>query len=115
MSAKIAVFGEALVDLIEHQDNQYRACLGGAPFNFALAMAKQQHNTQFLTPISYDHFGEQLLAKLKQANIKYSLRSHLPTSLAAVNLDENGNAAYNFYRQGIADRDYHLEQNNRLS
>lgn len=109
MNVQIGVLGEALIDFINQGDNQYLACLGGAPFNVALATAKQQCQTLFLSPLSNDYFGQQLKSQLDSAGITHPLSSSLPTSLAMVNVNSQGGASYGFYRQGVADRDYSVE------
>ena len=37
----VAVFGEALIDLVGNDDGGYRAHLGGSPYNFAIGLARQ--------------------------------------------------------------------------
>lgn len=64
----------------------------------------------YLPPLSSDNFGCQMRTQLAQDHVSLVLPpSRLPTSLAVVQLS-NGQPSYGFYREGIADRDYRVEQ-----
>lgn len=107
----ISVIGENVVDLFSQVNGQFVAKFGGSPFNFAIAAAKQGCKVQYLSPISTDAFGDEFAALLQQYQIDYSEqnRSQLPSSLAFVRVDAQGQPHYSLYRQGIADRDYQSE------
>ena len=62
----IAVLGEALVDMIQQADGNYKACPGGASYNFAIACAKQGVATSYLNPLSHDSFGRNFCSACKQ-------------------------------------------------
>lgn len=108
----ISVIGENVVDLFSEVQGHFIAKLGGSPFNFAMAAAKQGCKVQYLSPISTDAFGDEFAVLLQQHQILYSEqnRSQRPSSLAFVRVDEQGQPHYSLYRQGIADRDYQSEQ-----
>ncbi len=97
--------GESLIDLVVQPDGRYFPAPGGAPFNFACAMALQGVPTGYLNPLSTDAFGRLLLATLTRAGaVPLGPEVTAPTSLAVVNTDAQGLPSYGFYRTGIADR-----------
>lgn len=105
------IAGEALVDFIAAEDGRYRAVAGGAPYNFARALALQGVAAGYANPLSTDHFGALLNASLLSSGA-----AHLgpmigkPTSLAIVSKSADGQPSYQFYRDGIADRALTLQQ-----
>jgi len=100
----IVIGGENLIDLIQQPDGQFKAVAGGSPYNTARASARQAQATGYLTPISADGFGD-LLASTMLADgvVLLSPRSSASSSLAVVTL-ANGQPAYQFYREGTAER-----------
>lgn len=106
----ILVGGENLIDFIQDPSDgghpAYRAVPGGAPFNVAKATALQDVPVGYLTPFSTDTLGQQLQADLMKVPNMTRLHpgSDRPTSLAIVSLT-NGQAHYQFYREGTAERD----------
>ena len=110
MSAALWVLGEALMDCVAQPDGSLRPFMGGSPFNMARAAALRGATVGYLNPLSTDLFGLQMGAQLAQDGVELLLpASRLPTSLAVVQLD-NGQPSYGFYREGVADRDYTVEQ-----
>lgn len=107
----IGVLGEAVIDLIRQPDGRYRAFAGGSPFNVAMALGRQSCPATYLSPLSDDDFGELLAKTLERAGVLMDInfRSPLPTSLAVVALNESGQPRYRLYREGIADRDYSVD------
>ena len=107
----IAVLGEALIDLITRPDGAYQPHLGGSPYNVAIGLARQGMDVSYLSPLSDDHFGNQLHASLIKESVKLpeQPRSKWPTSLAMVEVAETGQASYRLYREGIADKDITFE------
>ncbi|MBU0747813.1 MAG: carbohydrate kinase [Gammaproteobacteria bacterium] len=101
-----AIAGEALIDLIRRPDGSYLPCLGGALYNLCRALARQGVGTQYLNPLSRDRFGRELTAQLVADGVALAQPEPVQqvTSLAVVNLDENGHPDYAFYREGVADR-----------
>ena len=107
----ILVFGESLIDLIQTGQNgaagnpTYEACPGGSPFNAALALARQGNDVGYACPLSTDPYGDLLHGRLTEfgAAYAYPARVDAATSLAVVSFNE-GQPAYQFYRDGVADR-----------
>ena len=118
MAAKIWVLGEALMDCVAQPDGSLKPFMGGSPFNLARAVslrlgssaALRGASVGFINPLSTDHFGDQMWAQFAQDGVQTLLPpSRLPTSLAVVQVT-NGQPSYGFYRDGIADRDYTVDQ-----
>ena len=112
MQYQAAVFGEAIIDLIAQQPDQYSAYIGGSPFNVARSFAKQGIESCYLSPISTDHYGQKIYEFAQEQSIGLPLanRSGCPSSLALVYLDENKQPDYCLYRKGIADLDITTEK-----
>ncbi len=103
------VAGESLIDLVATGDGTYLPVPGGAPYNFARALALQGIPASYLNPFSEDAFGSWLKATLETSGATHSGRSsRKPTSLALVTTDTQGHPHYSFYREGVADRDLDL-------
>jgi fructokinase len=110
MTQSIWVLGEALMDCVAQPDGTLKPHMGGSPFNLARAAALRGAEVNFVNPLSTDNFGDQMRAQLAQDGVKPLLpASRLPTSLAVVQI-KNGQPSYGFYREGIADRDYSVDQ-----
>lgn len=101
--------GEALIDMIPAQidaDRQgYVPHSGGAIFNTAIALGRLGAPTGFLSGLSTDLFGEQLVQTLRDSHVDTgtAVRSDLPTTLAFVRLSD-GQASYTFYDENTAGR-----------
>lgn len=108
----IAVFGEALIDFIAGEDGAYRPHLGGSPYNVAIGLARQGIEISYLSSLSDDSFGDQLLESLLHEGVHVPLkrRSLWPTSLALVTVNKERQPTYRLYREGIADKDTSLEE-----
>jgi fructokinase len=110
----ILVGGENLIDMIQ-VDNQYHIALfkaipGGSPYNLALAAGRQGVRVGYVTPISEDSQGDQLVANLLGSNVQLlGPRVPEPTSLAMVSI-EGGTPSYAFYREGTAERLVNLDK-----
>ncbi|WP_206488073.1 carbohydrate kinase [Rhodococcus sp. KRD162] len=103
----ILVCGEALVDLVPVHDGPLLSPkLGGGPFNVAVSIGRLGSPVAYLSRISRDPFGEQILARLRDAGVDISWvqRGDEPTTLAMTTLAEDGSAEYSFYADGTADR-----------
>ena len=110
MNQSIWVLGEALMDCVAQPDGSLKPFMGGSPFNLARAAALRGADVSFVNPLSTDNFGDQMRAQLATDGVKPLLpASRLPTSLAVVQI-KNGQPSYGFYREGIADRDYSVDQ-----
>ena len=103
---QVATAGEALIDFIAHADGRFEPCLGGAVYNLTRALARQGVGTLYLNPLSRDRFGRQLAAMLAQDGAQLAVPEPVlqVTSLAVVNVNEQGHPDYAFYREGVADR-----------
>ena len=100
------IAGEALIDFFAKADGSYRPVAGGAPYNFARALALQGETTGYVNSFSSDHFGVLLQQNLVASGAKHLGKiSNKPTSLALVSADDRGQPLYSFYRDGVADRD----------
>ncbi|MEM9576632.1 MAG: carbohydrate kinase [Pseudomonadota bacterium] len=101
--------GEALIDMIPTPTQSgaegFVPHSGGAIFNTAIALGRLGVSTGFLSGLSTDLFGEQLVAHLAQSHVDsgFSIRSDLPTTLAFVRLVD-GHATYTFYDENTAGR-----------
>ncbi|HEX7305164.1 carbohydrate kinase [Lentzea sp.] len=105
----IVVAGEALVDMVPVGDDELTPLapkLGGGPYNVAVALGRLDVPTGFLSRVSTDHFGEQLVKRLHASGVSTDLVQRGPenTTLAVVGLAEDGSARYAFYVEGTADR-----------
>jgi fructokinase len=110
MNQSIWVLGEALMDCVAQPDGTLKPHMGGSPFNLARSAALRGANVSFVNPLSTDNFGNDMRAQLASEGVKPLLPpSRLPTSLAVVQI-KNGQPSYGFYREGIADRDYTVDQ-----
>lgn len=101
--------GEALIDMIPVQDGTgdpaFSARPGGSVFNTAIGLGRLGAKVGFLSGLSHDLFGKQLLRNLAESNVNTDLvmRSDRPTTLAFVELN-NGQASYSFYDENTAGR-----------
>lgn len=110
MTTSVCVLGEALMDCVAQPDGTLRPFMGGSPFNMARAAARRGAQVAFLNPFSTDRFGIQMVEQLSRDGVAQTLpATRLPTSLAVVQV-ANGQPSYGFYREGIADRDYTVDQ-----
>ena len=112
MTYKVAVFGEALFDMIEQENGDYRPFIGGSPYNVARSFCKQGLECTYLSPISTDVFGEKIFNSVitEGINIPVNNRSAKTTSMALVYKDKQGNPDYRLYRKSVADLDISKEK-----
>lgn len=105
-SVQVATAGEALIDFIANPDGRFEPCLGGAVYNLTRAIARQGVPTLYLNPLSRDRFGRRLAQGLVDDGVHLALPEAVVevTSLAVVNVSEQGHPDYAFYREGVADR-----------
>lgn len=80
------------------------AKLGGGPFNTARTIGRLGLPVTFLGAVSNDRFGTQLYAALMADGVAgaATVRTDLPTTLAAAELDDHGAATYHFYFAGTS-------------
>ena len=81
------------------------AWVGGSPFNVAVGLARLGQPTEFMARLSGDSFGSLLRRHLEanQVGLSAAPRATQPTTLAVAQLDDQGRAFYDFYREGTAD------------
>jgi fructokinase len=100
----ITVAGEALIDIVVDQSGSLTARPGGAPFNVARGIARLAGECRFLSRLSDDTFGQRLRNTLRDDGVVLPVPEPiaLPTTLAIVQLDEQGSARYGFYTEGTS-------------
>lgn len=105
--------GEILVDMVGRMNDgilQYDRHAGGAPFNVCSAIAKFGGESIFNGAVGNDLMGSFLIDFSSRQNIKkvyLNIDLKHNTTLAFVDIDENGERNFCFYRKNTAD--YHLE------
>ncbi len=107
--------GEALIDMlprrIEGEGDGFLPVSGGAIFNTAIALGRLGETAGFISSVSTDMFGEQLIEALHSSKVSTDLcvRSDQPTTLAFVKLT-NGQAQYSFFDENSAGRNLRVDQ-----
>lgn len=105
----ILCVGEILVDMIAQENNgsiSYLRKAGGAPFNVACAISKFGIDSVFVGSVGDDTIGKFLCNFIKKQNLKDYLieeNKNRNTTLAFVDLDEDGERSLCFYRKNTAD------------
>ena len=105
----ILCVGEILVDMIAQENNgsiSYLRKAGGAPFNVACAISKFGIDSSFVGSVGDDTIGKFLCSFIKKQNLKDYLieeNKNRNTTLAFVDLDEDGERSFCFYRKNTAD------------
>ncbi len=101
--------GEALYDLFLSAKTgamvQIDAQAGGSPFNVAIGLSRLGCSSALFTGISSDPLGRRLEQTLKNEGVEtfFLTRKKNPTSLALINLNDDGVPDYNFYGYETAD------------
>jgi fructokinase len=100
----IVVGGEALIDLVPHADGVLRAHPGGGPYTTARALGRLEQDVHYLGCLSDDGFGARLRSLLEEDGVRLdtAVPTPLPTTLALVEVDAAGAAAYRFYSEGTS-------------
>ena len=111
----IALVGEALIDFASGGGLAFRGHCGGSPLNSAVACARLGQATAYITQLSTDLFGEQLLQYLQSNGVDtdFVQRSDAPTTIAFVERGLQTNR-YAFYSRGSADSQWSPELLPRL-
>jgi len=104
----IVVGGDNLIDMLQSDrtadEVTFAGMRGGSAYNTARAIGLQSQRVGYITPISTDSLGDFLADKIIADGVDLlSDRLPNPSSLAVVTLT-NGQAGYQFYRQGTAER-----------
>ena len=110
---EIVVCGEALVDIVTTSPAPspgrlapMQPALGGGPFNVAVTLGRLGSSVSFLSRVSTDHLGDEILRALSASGVGLSMcqRGDEPTTLAVATIGDDGAASYSFYTDGTADR-----------
>jgi fructokinase len=103
----IVVAGEALVELVVGADGEVDPRLGGGPYNTARTLARLGAVTTFFGGLAGDRFGRLLRGALDAEGVAIGVPgpSAAPTTLALVDVDQEGVASYAFYLEGTAAAD----------
>ncbi|MDR2323307.1 MAG: carbohydrate kinase [Microbacterium sp.] len=94
MTDRIAVIGEALVDVVEGGETH----AGGSPMNIAVGLARLGHPTTLHARIGADDYGALIRAHLDEAGVSLGPDTLVtgPTSTAIARVDAEGKASYAF-------------------
>lgn len=105
---KLVSMGDCIVDLLPSAPGavDYQAKMGGAPVNVCAAVAKLGGKACFFGKLAEDAFGRFLLGEMASLGIDTSLvvtDGACKTGLAFVDLKQNGDRDFFFYRDTPAD------------
>lgn len=110
---KLIAIGEALIDFAPCEKGRpiknteaFYPNVGGAPANVCGAFTKLGGQSEMITQLGNDPFGDKIIDEFEKYGIghKYVLRTDKAnTSLAFVALDEKGNREFSFFRNPGAD------------
>lgn len=110
---KLIAIGEALIDFAPSQSGKkikevesFLPKTGGAPANVCGAFTRLGGESEMITQLGKDPFGDKILDDFRSHNIgcRYVLRTDKAnTSLAFVSLGADGNREFSFYRNPGAD------------
>lgn len=112
MSKKVICIGEALIDFVctDVKDNTadkevYLRKPGGAPANVSACIGRLGGRAEFLGAVGDDAFGEYLIDTLKRYHVGVSgiQKVKVPTTLAFVTLEEDGEREFIFNRGADAE------------
>jgi len=112
----IVCCGEALIDMVRAgfpgRNEGFLPLPGGSPYNTAIAIGRLGAEVTFLGKFSKDFFGEMLLQRLRENQVKDDLviRSEQNSTLAFVKLAEGKEPEYVFYTEGTADRGLKIDE-----
>ena len=102
----IVAFGELLIDFYQTDEETFKKQAGGAPCNVLVAGANLGKKTAFIGKVGNDTLGKFLKKTIEDKNVNTDgliLCNETNTTLAFVNLDENGERSFSFYRKNSAD------------
>lgn len=111
----ILCVGEILVDLIGRHENGevvYNRYPGGAPFNVACDIQKQDCEVGFVGCVGADLMGDFLAGFAKKQHFSFlavKQDTTRNTTLAFVELDESGERKFSFHRENTADAHISLD------
>lgn len=107
----LVVFGEALIDFTPYGNSEMNNPIfernpGGSTANLSCAAATHGAKTTFISQVGDDMFGQALKEIIGGTGVDtqyMKLSKDYKTSLAFVQLDENGERKFSFYRKKAAD------------
>ena len=113
---RLFAIGEALIDFIPHVTNselkdveQFSRQVGGAPCNVAATVSKLGGQSEMVTQLGQDAFGDIIVETIERigVGVDYIQRTNKAnTALAFVSLKEDGQRDFSFYRKPSADMLY---------
>ena len=100
----ILVGGEALYDLVQGSTDDLHGHPGGGPFNTARTIGRLGQPVAYLGRVSSDRFGRRLESLLVEDGVSLDsvVPTDDPTTLALVEVDDDGVARYRFYERGTS-------------
>jgi fructokinase len=102
---RVAVLGEALIDLLPGPAADLVARPGGSPANVAVGLARLDVPTAFLGRTSTDRWGNMIRRHLLDNGVAVAGPSGTePTAIALVDVAADGEPSYRFLWEGTADR-----------
>lgn len=103
--ARVAVLGEALIDLLPGAAADLVARPGGSPANVAVGLARLGVATVFLGRTSTDQWGDMIRTHLRDNGVEVAgPTGPEPTAIALVDVTDDGEPGYRFLWEGTADR-----------
>lgn len=107
----VVALGELLIDFTENGVSENGNPLlevnpGGAPCNVLSMLQKLDNKTAFIGKVGNDNFGHMLKNAVKEQGIDVSglaFDNEIPTTLAFVHTDKDGDRSFSFYRNPGAD------------
>jgi fructokinase len=100
------VCGEVLVDRLGETNT-----VGGGPANTARAIARLGDSVEFVGGISTDEFGIRAFEEFTrdEVGLRHVRRTEKPTAIAAVSIDTDGEATYQFSTSETATFDFDID------
>jgi fructokinase len=107
----VTAIGELLIDFTQTRNSDEETVSfvrhpGGAPANVLAALAKLNRKVAFIGKVGNDSFGQYLEKVLIDSGIDtkgLNFSNEIPTTLAFVHLNEEGDRSFSFYRNPGAD------------
>ena len=109
MKYDVVALGELLIDFTidgksSQGNNTYEANPGGAPCNVLAMLNRMNKKTAFIGKVGKDAFGQISKSTIDKIDSKgLVFDEKVNTTLAFVNIDENGERSFSFYRNPGAD------------
>lgn len=121
---KLYAIGEALIDFIPNTTDSklkdvetFSRQVGGAPCNVASTVQKLGGQSEMITQLGQDAFGDIIVETLEDIGVGTSFikrTNEANTALAFVSLTKSGERDFSFYRKPSADMLYNSENINEL-